>query len=154
MPSYYGRVSRLEVTYCAPIIFEIIHIFINVHHVVSLSSFSIPINEIFFETLLKCHEMSSNKRAHHLFHCPLTPTLSSEWGQHCDSFNLGCMCRILTWLDKTHTFMVWEGFKAQVCMSCLHNIFDHPHFHQRSSCSLIVIILHSPLMPLSTNIAL
>jgi hypothetical protein len=53
-----------------------------------------------------------------------------------------CMCRNLTWLDKTHAFTVWEGFKAQVCMSFLHNICDHPRFHQRSSCSLIVIIHH------------
>ena len=64
-----------------------------------------------------------------------------------------CMCQNLTWLGKTHAFMVWEGFKAQVCMSCLHNIYDRPRFHQRSSCSLIFIILHSPPMPLSTDIA-
>ena len=53
---------------CSCILFEIIHIFINVHYAVSLSSFAIPINGIFFETLLKCHETSSNKRAHHLCH--------------------------------------------------------------------------------------
>jgi hypothetical protein len=49
----------------------------------------------------------------------------------------------LTWLDKTHAFMVWEGFKAQECMSCLHNLWYRPCFHQCSSCSLIVIIHHS-----------
>ena len=87
----------------------------------------------------------------------------------------GYMCRNLTWLDKTHAFMVWEGFKAQVCMSCLHNICDCPCFHQCSSCSIIVIIRHShqlnlcrkslemswnvihlkipPPMPLSTDLA-
>ena len=54
-----------------------------------------------------------------------------------------CMCRNLTWLDKTHAFTVWEGFKAQGCMLCPHNLWDPPHFHQRSSCSLIVIIHHS-----------
>ena len=53
------------------------------------------------------------------------------------------MCRNLTWLDKTHAFMVWEGFKAQGCMSCPHNLWDHPRFHQHSSCSLVVIIRHS-----------
>ena len=49
----------------------------------------------------------------------------------------------LTWLDKTHAFTLWEGFKAQGCMSCPHNVWDHPHFHQRSSCNLIVIFCHS-----------
>ena len=49
----------------------------------------------------------------------------------------------LTWLDKTHAFMVLEGFEAQGCMSCLHNICDHPCFHQHSWCSLIVIICQS-----------
>ena len=54
-----------------------------------------------------------------------------------------CMLQYLTWLDKTHAFMVWDVFKAQGCMSCLHNLWDHPRFHQRSSCSLIVIFCHS-----------
>ena len=53
------------------------------------------------------------------------------------------MSQNLTWLGKTHAFMVWEGFKAQGCMSCPHNLWDHPRFHQSSSCSLIVIIHHS-----------
>ena len=60
MPSWCGRVSMLRNACCARIIFEIMHVFINIHHVVSLSSFVIPINEIFLETLFKCHEMSSN----------------------------------------------------------------------------------------------
>ena len=53
------------------------------------------------------------------------------------------MHRNLTWLDKTRTFTLWEGFKDQGCMSCPYNVWDHPHFHKRSSCSLIIIILHS-----------
>ena len=53
------------------------------------------------------------------------------------------MCWNFTWLDKTHAFMAWEGFKAQGCMSCPHNLWYRPRFHQRSSCSLIVIICHS-----------
>ena len=54
-----------------------------------------------------------------------------------------CVHRNLTWWDKTHAFMVWEGFKAQGCMSFPHNLLDRPHFHQCWSCSLIVIIRHS-----------
>ena len=50
-----------------------------------------------------------------------------------------CMCQNLTWLDKTHAFMVWEGFKAQGCMSCLHNVWDRPCFHQHSLCNNIVL---------------
>ena len=50
-----------------------------------------------------------------------------------------CMRQNLTWLDKTHAFMVWDGFKAQGYMLCSHNLWDCPRFHQRSSCSLIVI---------------
>ena len=53
------------------------------------------------------------------------------------------MCWNLTWLNKTHAFMVWDGFKAQGCMWCMHNLWDHPCFHQCSSCNLIVIICHS-----------
>ena len=49
----------------------------------------------------------------------------------------------LTWLDKTHAFMVWDGFKAQGCTSSMHNVWYRPHFHQRSSCSFTVIIHHS-----------
>ena len=62
-----------------------------------------------------------------------------------------CMCWILTWLDKTHAFMVWDGFKAQGCMSCLHTLWDRPHFHQHSSCSLNVIIRHSHQQNLCWN---
>ena len=54
-----------------------------------------------------------------------------------------CMCQNLTWSDKTHAFTVSEGFKAQGCMSCPHNLLDRPCFHQSSSCSLIFIIHHS-----------
>ena len=53
------------------------------------------------------------------------------------------MRRNLTWLDKTHAFTLWEGFKAQGYMSCPHNLWDRPRFHQLSSCNLVVIILHS-----------
>ena len=53
------------------------------------------------------------------------------------------MCQNLTWLDKTHASMAWEGFKDQGCMLCPHNRWDRPRFHQCSSCSLIVIICHS-----------
>ena len=53
------------------------------------------------------------------------------------------MRRNLTWLDKTHAFTLWEGFKAQGCMPCPHNLWDRPCFHQCSSCILIVIICHS-----------
>ena len=62
-----------------------------------------------------------------------------------------CMCQNLTWLDKIHAFIVWEGFKAQGCMSCPHNLWDHPHFHQRSSCNLIVIIHHSHQQSICQN---
>ena len=54
-----------------------------------------------------------------------------------------CMRRNFTWLDKTRAFMVCEGFKAQGCMLYPHNLWDRPRFHQRSSCSLIVMIHHS-----------
>ena len=57
--------------------------------------------------------------------------------------NCVCMHQNFTWLDKTHSFMLWEGFKAQGCMSCPHNHWDCPRFHQLSSCSLIVIICNS-----------
>ena len=74
--------SRLKDACSAHIIFEIIHVFINVHHVVSLSSFTIHIERIFVETLLKCHGTTSNYK-------PITNaiihrrhTLSSERGQH------------------------------------------------------------------------
>ena len=87
---------------CACIIFEIIQVFINVHHAVSLSSFAIPIKGIFIETILKC-----------------------------------------SWNIFQQAFMLWEGFKAQGCISCLHNVWHHQYFHQHSSCSVIVIILHS-----------
>ena len=71
--------------------------------------------------------------------------------------------------------MVWEGIKAQGCMSCPHNVWDHPYFHQQLSCSVIIVIHHShqwnicrisleiswnvirlkipPPMPLSTDVA-
>ena len=62
-----------------------------------------------------------------------------------------CMHQNLTWLDKTHAFMLWEGFKAQGCISCPHNLWDRPHFHQRSSCSLIVISRHSHQRNLCRN---
>ena len=52
-----------------------------------------------------------------------------------------CMCQNLTWLDKTHAFTVWEGFKAQGCMSCPHNLWDCPCFHQ---CSSLSHCRHSP----------
>ena len=61
------------------------------------------------------------------------------------------MCQNLTWLDKTHAFTVWEGFKAQGCMSCPHNLWDHPCLHQCSSWSLIVIICHSHQQNLCLN---
>ena len=54
-----------------------------------------------------------------------------------------CMHQNLTWLDKTCAFTVWEGFKAQGCMACPQNLWDHPRLHQHSSCSLMVIIHHS-----------
>ena len=67
--------------------FDIINIFINFHHVVSLSSFSIPINGIFVETLLKCHGMSSikNPTTNAIIHQPCM--LSGEWGQRSNSCN-------------------------------------------------------------------
>ena len=61
------------------------------------------------------------------------------------------MCRNLTWLDKTYAFTVWEGFKAQGCLTCSKNIWDHPHLHQHSSCSLMVIIRHSHKWNLCQN---
>ena len=87
MPSCYGKVWRLEDTCRAHIIFEIIQVFINVHHIVSLWSFTIHINRIFVKTLLKCHGTSS-------YYNPITNsiihqhhTLSSEMGQHWNCFN-------------------------------------------------------------------
>ena len=65
--------------------------------------------------------------------------------------NFAYMCRNLTWLDNTHAFIVWEGVNTQGCMSFPHNIWDFPHLHQRSSCSLIVIIRHSHLCNLCQN---
>ena len=62
-----------------------------------------------------------------------------------------CMRQNLTWLDKTHAFTVWEGFKAQACMSYPYNIWDHTCFNQRSSCSIIVIIRHSHQQNLCRN---
>ena len=62
-----------------------------------------------------------------------------------------CMSRNLIWLDKTHAFTMWEGFKAQGCLTCSKNIWDRPCFHQRSSCSLVVIILHSHQQNLCRN---
>ena len=59
------------------------------------------------------------------------------------SSTCACMRRNLAWLDTTHTFMVWDGFKDQGCMSFTCNVWYHPHFHQRSSCNLFVIIRHS-----------
>ena len=150
MPSWCGRVSRLKDACHSHIIFEIIHVCINVHHVVSLSSFSIPIYGIFVETLLKCHGTSSyipitNIMIH--WHC----TLTSEWGNTEIPSNCSYMHRNLTWLDKTHAFTVWEGFKAQGFLTCLHMLWDHPCLHQRSSCSIIVIIHHSHLWNLCRN---
>ena len=54
-----------------------------------------------------------------------------------------CMCQNLTWIDKTHAFMVWDGFKVEGCMSFMHNVWYRPYFHQHSSCNLTVIIHHS-----------
>ena len=51
-------------------------------------------------------------------------------------------CQNLTWLDKSHAFTVWEGLMAQGCMLCPHNVWDHPHFHKHSSCSVTVIFWH------------
>ena len=70
-------------------------------------------------------------------------TLSGEWGQHWNFFNSCLYASKFYMVHKTHAFTVWEGFKAQGCMSCPHNLWDHPCFHQRSSCSLIIIIHHS-----------
>ena len=125
----------------AHIMFEIIHTFINVHDAVSLSSFLIPIYGTFVETILKCHGTSSNTPTSNGIHQPCI--VSNEWGQRWNSFNLWLYVWNLTWLDKTHAFIVWEGFKSQGCMLCPHSIWDCPHFHQRSSCSLTVIIHHS-----------
>ena len=49
------------------------------------------------------------------------------------------MCQNLTWLDKTHAFVVWEGFKAKWCMSFLHNVWDRPRFHHHSWCNNVVL---------------
>ena len=62
-----------------------------------------------------------------------------------------CMHRNLTWIDKTHALMVWDGFKAQGCMSSMHNVWYCPHFHQLSSCNLIVIIRYSHQWKLCRN---
>ena len=137
MPSRCGRVSRLKYACCACIIIFIIHIFINVHHAVSFSSFTIPIKRIFVETLLKFHGTSSNKPITNVTHWVVNGA-NVEIPSTC-----AYMCRNLTWSDKKDAFTVWEDFKAQGYMSCPHNIWDHPHFHQRSSCSLIVIIPYS-----------
>ena len=146
MPSWCGRVSRLKDACHACIMFDSVHAFINVHHAVLVSSFSIPIKGIFVETLLKCHGTSSNYKPNPNTIIHRRRTLSHEMGQRC-----ACMHRNLTWLEKTHAFIVWEGFRAKGCMSCPHNLWDRPHFHQRSSCSLIVIIRHSHQQSLCQN---
>ena len=69
-------------------------------------------------------------------------TLNSEWGNVEIPSNCACIHQNLTWLDRAHAFMVWDGFKAQGCLTCPHNIWDCPSLHQSSSCSLIVIIRH------------
>ena len=71
----------------------------------------------------------------------------ARWAVNGDNIDIpstwACMHQNLTWLEKTHAFIMWEGFKAQGCMLFPHNLWDHPRFHQRSSCNLIVIICHS-----------
>ena len=142
MPSRSGRVSRLKDACRAHIILEIIHVFINVHHVVLLSSFAIPINKIFFKTLLKCHGCIPTSPSP----MPLSTGIA-RWGVNGANIEITSICaymrRNLTWLDKTHAFTVWEGCKDRGYMSCLHNLWDRPCFHQGSSCSVIVIINHS-----------
>jgi hypothetical protein len=88
MPSWCGRVSRLKDACHAHIIFDIIHVFINVHHAVSLSSFVIPINGIVVK-------LSWNGMEHLPINKPITIAiihrhrmLSSERGQRWNSFNL------------------------------------------------------------------
>ena len=102
-------------------------------------------------------EMSWNVlqlQAHHQCHYPPMSHIEQWKGPTLKFLHLVPLwVKNLTWLDKTHAFTVWEGFKAQGCMSCLHNLWDHPHFHKCSSWSLIVIILHSSPMPLSSYIA-
>ena len=67
------------------------------------------------------------------------------------SSNCACMHQNLTWLDKTPTFIMWEGFKAQGYLTYPQNIWDHPRLLQCSSCSLMVIIRHSHQQNLCRN---
>ena len=85
------------------------------------------------------------QQSHHQCHCPPTSHIEQWMGPMLKSLQLVPMHRNLTWLDKTCDFTVWEGFKAQGCMSCTHNVWDHPHFHQCSSCSLFVIFFETLL---------
>ena len=54
----------------------------------------------------------------------------ARWVVKGDNIEITSTCfhmgRILTWLDKTHAFTVWEGFEAKGCMSCPHNFWDRP----------------------------
>ena len=104
-------------------------------------------------------EMSWNvfQHAHHQCHYTLISHVENWNGSNVEiPSTCSCMCENLTWLDKTRAFMVWDGFKSQGYMSCPHNIWYHPSFHQCSSCSLIVIIHNShqqeSLLKLSWNV--
>ena len=137
-----ARVSQLKDARRPHIIFEIFHVCINIHHAVSLSSFIIP-----------KYEYLSKLSWNIMEHLPTSPspmpwsTDAAHWALNGANVvitsNCACMHRNLTWLDKTHAFMVWDGFKAQGCMSFMHNVWYRPHFHQCSSCSFFVIFFHS-----------
>ena len=133
MPSWYGMVSRLKDACRARIMFEIIHIFINVHHcLIIIIHHSHQWN--FYRNSL---EMSWN-----VFQLKIPPPMPLSTDVACWVVNganveipsaCSCMHQNLTCLHKTHTFTAWEGFKAQGRMSCLHNIWYCPRFHRRSS---------------------
>ena len=92
------RVLKLKDSWCPHIIFEIIHVCINVHHVVSLSSFLIPIHRIFVGTLLKCHG-TFNMPMTNVIHQPRI--VRNEWGQRWDFFKM--------WLYALKFYMVRLG---------------------------------------------
>ena len=79
----------------------------------------------------------------------------TRWVVYRSSVEIPSTCSYMrqnfTWLDKTYAFMVWEGFKAQEWLTFPQTIWDHPHLHQRSSCSLMVIIIHSHQWSLCRN---
>ena len=78
-------------------------------------------------------------------------TMSSEWGQRWNFFKLCLYASKFDIVRRTHTLMVCKGFKTQGSLPSPHNIQDRPSLHQRSSCSLIVIVCHSHLFNICRN---